>query len=47
MAKHRQQSTGVRAKGIDPPCSQVCSFLLQDLSPNQTDKGRIPRGGYI
>ena len=32
MTKHRQQSTGVRAKGIDPIGSQVCSSLL--LSDN-------------
>ena len=29
MTKHRPQSTKVRAKGIDPLWSQVCSSLLQ------------------
>ena len=29
MTKHRQQSTRVKAKGIDPIWSQVCSSLLQ------------------
>ena len=28
MTKHRQQSTEVRAKGLDPIWSQVCSSLL-------------------
>ena len=46
MAKHRQESTRVRAKGIDPTWSQVI-LLLQDLSPNHTDQGRILRWGYI
>ena len=27
MTKRGQQSTKVRAKGIDPECSQVCSLL--------------------
>ena len=29
MTQHRQQSTGVRDKGVDPIWSQVCSSLLQ------------------
>ena len=31
MTKHRQQTTHVRAKGMDSVWSQVCSSLLQSL----------------
>ena len=30
MTKHRQQSTKVRTKGLDPKGSQVCFFLLHN-----------------
>ena len=35
ITKHRQQSTKVRAKGVDPIWSQVCSSLLQQEILNQ------------
>ena len=39
MTKHRQQSTKVRAKGIDSIWSQVCSSLLQLLLANGATTG--------